>query len=56
MKGRIPLKGGHEYDCFSWFGRRYLCYLGRAGVRKSIKRQYNRRVRRLSRLAIRGVW
>jgi len=42
---RIPLKGGAEYDAFSRW-KNLLCYLQRAGAKKSIKRQYNKRLRR----------
>lgn len=42
--GRIPLKGGDEFDALtSW--RRFFHW--KAGDRKAIKRGYNRRVRRL---------
>ena len=40
-----PMKGGDEYDALTnW--RQLLCYLGRSGVAKKIKRQYNKRVRK----------
>ena len=39
------MRGGAEYDAFGKFGRKYLCYIGRPGVRKGIKRQFNRRER-----------
>jgi hypothetical protein len=35
-----------EWDAFSRWGRRYLCYIQRAGVRKSIKRASHRKDRR----------
>ena len=42
---RIPMKGGDEYDALtSW--RHVLCYLGRPGVVKKIKRKYNKRFRK----------
>jgi hypothetical protein len=34
-----------EWDAFSRYGRRYLAYLQRAGVRSSIKRGARRRER-----------
>lgn len=42
---RIPLKGGAEHDVFSGW-RRVLCYTSRAGVCKSVKRKYNKRLRK----------
>jgi hypothetical protein len=39
-------KSGFEQDAFSRWGRKYLCYIQRPGVRKSAKRQANRRERR----------
>ena len=51
MKGRIPMKGGDEYDAFSpW--RRLLCYLGRPGVVKKIKRGYKKRERKQAKQAV----
>ena len=44
---RIPEKGGDEHDAFSGW-RKWLCYLKRPGVTKSIKAKYNRRFRRAS--------
>jgi hypothetical protein len=38
-------KTAAEADAFGKWGRKYLCYLGRAGVRSSIKRQARRRER-----------
>ena len=43
---RRPRKGGFEQDAFSKWGRLYLCYIQRAGVRKAAKQQANRRERR----------
>lgn len=44
-KGRTtPLKGGDEYDALTGW-RRVMCYLGRSGVAKKVKRKYNKRVR-----------
>ena len=45
MSRRIR-KGGFEQDAFSAWGRKYLCYLQRPGVRKAAKRKANRRERR----------
>jgi hypothetical protein len=42
---KIKLKGGSEYDTFS-YGRQIYCYLSRSGVAKSIKRGYNKRFRK----------
>ena len=49
---RIPLKGGDEHDAFSKRGRRGNKHLARRGVTRWIKRKYNRRFRRMARLAI----
>lgn len=37
---------GAEHDAVSRWGRKYLCFLQRAGVRSGIKRQMRRRERR----------
>lgn len=49
---RIPAKGGDEEDVFSGW-RRVLCYTQRPGVTKKIKRKYNRRLRAITRQALR---
>lgn len=41
---KIPMKGGLEYDAFTGW-RRVLCYMGRPGLRKWVKRKYNKRMR-----------
>jgi hypothetical protein len=46
---RIPMSGGEEIDVFCGSRRRY-CYTRRAGVCKAIKRKYNRRFRKASRV------
>lgn len=51
--GRRQIVNGVETDAYSRWGRRYLCYIQRAGVRKSIKRSTHRRERRDKRAAIR---
>jgi hypothetical protein len=38
-----------EVDAYSRWGRRYLIYIGRPGVRKSIKRITHKRERRQGR-------
>jgi hypothetical protein len=43
---RIKLKGGDEVDVFSRF-RHVLRYLHRPGIKKSIRKQYNKRFRKL---------
>ena len=45
---RIPLRGGAEQDVFSGW-RKVLCYTLRSGVCRDVKRQYNRRLRRVAR-------
>jgi len=42
---RVPLKGGLEYDALSIRAKRVHKF--RAGERKTAKRQYNRRLRRI---------
>jgi hypothetical protein len=42
-----------EVDAFSKWGRKYLAYLDRAGVRSSIKRQARRRERHEAKQATR---
>ena len=44
-KERIPLKGGAEWDALTK-ARKYYVYLQSAGVVKSIKKQYNKRLRK----------
>ena len=44
-KVRIPLKGGAEYDALTK-ARRWYVYLTKSGVVKSIKKQYNKRLRK----------
>lgn len=51
--GRRRSKTAAEHDAYSRFGRRYLCYLQRAGARSSIKRMSRRRERHEARRAIR---
>lgn len=43
--GRRATLDGDEYDATSRWGRRYLCYLQRPGVRSGIKRRARRRER-----------
>lgn len=50
---RRARKTAFEQDAFSRFGRRYLAYLDRAGVRRAAKRQVNRRSRRQARADVR---
>ena len=38
------MKGAEEYDALTQW-RRVICYLGKSGVAKKIKRKYNKRVR-----------
>lgn len=40
------IKTGDEQDAYSKWGRKYLTYLGRAGVVKGIKKATHRRERR----------
>lgn len=54
MAVRIKLKGGAEVDRFSRW-RHHLCYLCRAGVKKSISRGYNKRFRRAGKAELRDV-
>ena len=44
-KERIPLKGGDEFDALTK-ARRWYVYLTYPGVVKKIKRQYNKRFRK----------
>tara|TARA_A200000159_G_scaffold164270_1_gene193274 strand:+ start:877 stop:1071 length:195 start_codon:yes stop_codon:yes gene_type:complete len=44
-KERIPLKGGAEEDALT-NARKYYVYLTNSGVAKSIKKQYNKRLRK----------
>jgi len=48
----LPLDGG-ERDAFGRWGRRYLCYIGRPGVRSEIKRGYRQRERHQAKQEIR---
>lgn len=51
--GRRQRKSGAENDAYSRWGRKYLCYLQRAGARSSIKRMSRRRERHDARDALR---
>jgi hypothetical protein len=53
MGHRGKLKTGDEWDAFSSKCRRFLTYLQRAGTTHKIKKSYSRRLRRLSKGAIR---
>jgi hypothetical protein len=44
-KPKIKLKGGAEWDALTRW-RKWYVYLGKSGVAKSIKRQYNKRFRK----------
>jgi hypothetical protein len=46
MNGRIPMRGADEYDALTKF-KRHIKF--RAGARKAIKAQYNRRARAIGR-------
>ncbi len=45
MGHREPMKGGGEYDALSHRAKRF--YGWRAGVRKWLKRKFNKRIRRV---------
>ncbi|QGZ17342.1 hypothetical protein SEA_POWERPUFF_44 [Arthrobacter phage Powerpuff] len=51
--GRRPARDADEVDAVSRWGRRYLCYIQRPGVRSAIKRRVRRRERREGRATIR---
>lgn len=51
--GRRESKDGDEFDATSKWGRRYLIYIQRVGVRSSIKRKVRRRERREAKQQIR---
>lgn len=53
MGKRRLKRSGSEQDAMSRWGRKYLCYLSRAGVISSIKRKYRRRERQAARQDIR---
>lgn len=42
---RVPLKGGGEYDALTRW-RRVMAYVQQAGVKKAIRKQYNKRFRK----------
>jgi hypothetical protein len=50
--GRRPMSSWDEHDAYTGW-RRVLCYIGRPGVRRSIKRKTHKRERREARAAIR---
>ena len=52
MGWRSKLSGGAEWDAFSRW-RRWLCYMGRPGVVRRIKRAHNKRQRRLAKEGMR---
>ena len=47
---RIRMTTGDEYDVFC--GRKFYCYTDRAGVCKSVKRKYNRRLRAATKITV----
>jgi hypothetical protein len=49
-----PTKNGFEQDAFGNWGKRFCCYLQRAGVRKEAKRNWNRRDRHTIHHELRG--
>jgi hypothetical protein len=49
LAARIPFRGGDEHDALSRRAKRL--FLWRAGARKRCKRSYQRRLRRVGRLA-----
>lgn len=49
MIKRIPLKGGDEYDALTK-ARKFYCYLDKSGVTKKIKKAYNKRFRRVTKV------
>jgi hypothetical protein len=51
---KIKLVGGVEFDCFSRYWRKHLCYLARPGVAKKVKRKYNKRVRHTAKQELRN--
>ncbi|UIW13224.1 hypothetical protein SEA_WARDA_42 [Arthrobacter phage Warda] len=51
--GRRPARDADEVDAVSRWGRRYLCYIQRPGVRSAIKRRVRRRDRHEARQAVR---
>ncbi len=51
---RIPARGGGEMDAFSRW-RHVLCYMARPGVCQSMKRAYNRRLRRITRIILKDA-
>lgn len=53
MGKRRLKRSGAEQDALSRWGRKYLCYLSRAGVISDIKRGYRRRERNKARQDIR---
>jgi hypothetical protein len=53
--GKRQRISGDEQDAFSRFGRRYLCYLQRSGVRAEVKRKVRRRERHTAKLEARNA-
>lgn len=51
---RIQLSGGDEYDVFCRSARHAHCYTQRAGVCQAVKRKYNRRLRHIVKMILRG--
>jgi hypothetical protein len=51
--GRRAVRDWDEVDAVSRWGRRYLCYIQRPGVRSAIKRRVRRRERHEARLNLR---
>ncbi len=54
MGKRRMKRSGSEQDAMSKWGRKYLCYLSRAGVVSSIKRGYRQRERARARQELRN--
>lgn len=53
MGKRFLKRSGSEQDAMSRWGRKYLCYLSRAGVISDIKRGYRQKERARARQELR---
>jgi hypothetical protein len=54
MGRRFLPRSGTEQEVMSSWGRRYLCYLQRPGVKAGVKRGYRRRERAVAKAEIRN--
>jgi len=53
--GKIPWKGGDEFDVLDPYVRRAYTFTKKAGVCARVKRRYRRRMRHMTRVTLSGI-